>query len=109
MAMQHDERDAHAARARARVGYAADWHPILCAVEIEPGEWHMISTVDGSRYGVIRMLELAGERGYRVVTGDEDRARRRLIGYFRTLRGASLAAHRRWIDAHARPGGINGR
>lgn len=109
MAMQHDTRDGVAAVVRARSGYVADWHPILCAVEVEPGEWHMVSTVDGTRYGIIRLLEVAGERGYRVVTGDDDRSRRRLIGYYRTLRAAALAAHRRWIDAHARPGGINGR
>ena len=103
--MQHDRRDAYAARGRALEGYVRDWHPVLGALEVEPGVWHMVSPA-GDRYAVIRMLEVGGERGYRAVTGED--AERRLIGYYRTLRAAARASHLRWLDAHARPGGING-
>lgn len=103
--MQHDRRDAVAARDRALESYVREWHPVLCAWEAEPGEWHMVSPA-GERYAIIRMLELGGERGYRAVTGEQ--RDRTLIGYYRTLRAAAWAAHRRWLDGHARAGGVNG-
>lgn len=104
--MQHDRRDAVDARTRALEQYVREWHPVLCAVEVSVGEWHMYSP-GGERYAIVRTLEVGGEQGYRAVTGED--AERRLIGYFRTLRAATRAAHRRWIDAHARAGGVNGR
>ena len=59
-----------------------------------------------------RILEIAierfGERGYRVVTGDDDPEERQLIGYFRRLRAACERAHKHWLAAQARPGGVNG-
>ncbi|TPX03918.1 hypothetical protein FJ656_14580 [Schumannella luteola] len=55
---------------------------------------------DGRPYGVIRLLELGGERGYRAVTWAEDSGDRELIGYFRSLRAAAMAAHRRFLASH---------
>jgi hypothetical protein len=103
--MQHAQRDAAAAYRRAQDGFQRDWHPLLAAVEVSPGEWHMLSP-SGERYAVILALEIGGERGYRAVTGEQ--SGRRLIGYFRSLRSATMQAHRRWLDGHARAGGVNG-
>jgi hypothetical protein len=107
MGMQHHERDGVAAVARARGTYRSGWHPLNSAVEIEAGEWWMTAQY-GDRYAIIRMLEIGGERGYRVVTGEADPGDRRLIGYFRTLRAAAERGHMAWLASQARPGGING-
>ncbi len=108
MAMQHDRQDAIDARQRATAGSApAGWHPILAATEVDVGTWVMRSG-DGVRYGIVRALELGGQRGYRAVTWAERSEDRQLIGYFTSLRAATMAAHRRWLADHARPGGING-
>ncbi|HWM34922.1 MAG TPA: hypothetical protein VNR36_11855 [Pseudolysinimonas sp.] len=94
-----DERDA---RARARSGYRPAWHPVLAADEVEPGVWLMTAQY-GVRYAIIRMLEIGGERGYRVTTyGRPDE--RTLIGYYRTLRAAASAGHMRYLR-EARPAG----
>lgn len=71
------------------------WHPLLAAVEIEPGVWQLTSQT--GPYAIVRLLEIAGERGYRATTYDEPRI---LIGYRRTLRGACEAAHRHWLRRH---------
>lgn len=92
-----DERDA---RARAASGYRPGWHPLLAAVEVEVGVWVMTAQY-GRRYAIIRLLEIGGERGYRATTWDDVPARRELIGYYRTLRAATRAAHTRFLDAHA--------
>lgn len=108
MAMQHHERDGVAAAVRARAAYRAKWHPIQSAVEVEPGVWWMVAQY-GDRYAIIVALEIGGERGYRAVTGEDDPEDRRLIGYFVRLRAATERAHKHWLAAQARPGGINGR
>lgn len=107
MAMQHDRQDAYDAHGRATAGYRPGWHPMLSAVEREPGCWELTSQ-HGTRYAVIRLLEIGGERGYRVVTWAPRSADRELIGYYRTLRAAAAAGHRRWLRSLSRPGGING-
>jgi hypothetical protein len=107
MAMQHHQRDAYAAHARKTAGYRPGWHPVLSAVELEPGVWELVAQHAGS-YAVIRLLEIGGERGYRVTTWAEHSADRRLIGYYVTLRAAADAGHRHWLRSLARPGGING-
>jgi hypothetical protein len=56
-----------------------------------------MTTPDGAPYGVIRLLELGGERGYRAVTWAKRSADRRLVGYYRSLRVAAMAAHRRHL------------
>ena len=105
--MRHDQADAFAARARASRDYAPGWHPVLAAVEVEAGQWVMVDP-SGERYAVILLLELGGERGYRVVTWAPLSADRTLIGYYRSLRAAARWAHRRYLAAHSRAGGING-
>lgn len=69
---------------------ASEWHPILAAVEVEPGHWNMVGQWDRI-YGVIRLLEIGGERGYRAVTWAERSEDRELIGYYRSLRAACEA------------------
>lgn len=101
MAMRHDVADGVAAQVRAAAEYRPGWHPILAAVELDPGEWVMVAH-DGARYAVIRLLELGGERGYRVVTWAAASADRRLVGYYRTLRAAAMAGHLEFVRSHAR-------
>jgi hypothetical protein len=105
MALRHSVQDGVDASARARSTYNPNWHPILAAVEQQPGEWWMLDQY-GRRYAIVRLLECAGERGYRAVTGEE--TDRRLIGYYRTLRGACAAAHLAFVRAHGQPGSVNG-
>ncbi|MDI2098432.1 hypothetical protein [Ruicaihuangia caeni] len=100
MAMSHRVQDGIDAAARARDGYSPNWHPILAAREQQPGEWWMIDSL-GTRYAIVRMLQLGDEVGYRAVTGEPEG--RRLIGYYRTLRAACEAAHRAFVRSH-RPG-----
>lgn len=107
MAMQHHERDGVAAVSRARSTYRSGWHPLNSAVEVEPGQWWLVAQY-GDRYAIIRLLEIGGELGYRAVTGEQEASQRQLIGYFRTLRGATERAHKHWLARQARPGGING-
>jgi hypothetical protein len=95
-------RDEADARARARSGYAPGWHPVLAAVEVEPTVWIMTAQY-GRRYAIIRVLEIGGERGYRVTTWDDEPRNRQLIGYYRTLRAAAKAGHARFLREH-RPG-----
>jgi hypothetical protein len=71
------------------------WHPILGAVEREPGEW--ILNAQTGPYAVVRLVEIGGERGYRAVTHAEPRS---LIGYRRTLRAACELAHHHFIRHH---------
>ena len=101
------EKDAHDAISRARKTYREGWHPILSAVETEPGVWLMVGQY-GQPYVIIRSIQIGQESGYRAVTAAERRQDRKLIGYFTTLRAATKAAHQRWISGHARVGGING-
>lgn len=101
--MRHDIQDAYDAHARNRLPPGPRWHPLLAAVEAEPGVWYMV-TPDGRCYGIIRTLEIGGERGYRAVTWAERSADRRLIGYYRTLKRAAEATHRRYLDGHGRTG-----
>jgi hypothetical protein len=98
-----DERDA---RTRASWTYRL-WHPLFAAVEVEPGVWHMVAST-GETYGVVRLIEVAGERGYRAVTWAERSEDRQLIGYFRTLKVAVERTHQRWLASHGNGGGING-
>jgi hypothetical protein len=105
--MQHDQRDGTAAVERARSGYSSTWHPILAAQEIEPGHWNMLAQY-GECYGVIRMLRIDDELGYRAVTWAPQSQDRELIGYFTTLRAAAYATHMRFVRSHGQSGGVNG-
>jgi hypothetical protein len=71
------------------------WHPILSAVEVEPGQW--VLTAQTGPYGVVRLLTVGGALGYRAVTFSEPRE---LIGYYRTLKAACAAAHTAYLRTH---------
>lgn len=71
------------------------WHAILSAVEVEPGQWELVAQT-GS-YGVVRLLTIGGVLGYRVVTFTEPRE---LVGYYRTLKAACAAAHTAYLRTH---------
>lgn len=75
------------------------WHPIMAAQEVEPGRWVMIDTL-GEPYGRVRFVRRGEEVGYRA-----DDAAGNLIGYYRTLRAATSAVHRRFISTHGGPTG----
>jgi len=108
MAMQHAVVDGTAAAERARSGHVSGWHPILAAVESEPGTWFMVDEGRNRCYGVIRLLRIRGEAGYRAVTWAERSEDRELIGYYRSLRAASSAAHNRLLSTYGNPGPPNG-
>lgn len=99
MVINADVQDGLDAAQRARAGYRGEWHPLLAAEEDPVGTWTMRSP-DGAPYGVIRLLEIGGERGYRAVTWAERSEDRELVGYYRTLRAAAMAAHRRHLASH---------
>lgn len=105
--VRHKVQDAFDAAERARRGFSVSWHPILAAVEVDVGVWHMVAQYDRV-YAVIRLLELGGERGYRAVTWAPTSQGRELIGYYRTLRAACAAAHDRFVRSHGSLGPING-
>jgi hypothetical protein len=95
--MQHDRADGDAARIRAVRTYAAGWHPILAAVEVEPGHWRMIAQYD-AEYGDVRLVKRGPDVGYRV-----DDSGGELVGYYRTLRAACEAVHLRYVRTHGAP------
>ena len=76
-----------------------DWHPILATREFEPGRWVMFDTMERP-YAIVVMLEVGGERGYRAVTYAVQSRDRQLVGYYRTLMSAVMAAHRWFIAQH---------
>ena len=104
MAKNHDPRDGVAAAERARTTYTPYWHPVLAAVELEPGHWELRDQYANS-YAVIRIVRRGTEIGYRAVTWAEKSEDRRLVGYYRTLRSACAAAHRVYLRSHGRMGG----
>jgi hypothetical protein len=72
------------------------WPPILSAVESEPGGW--VLNAQTGPYALVRLLQVGGESGYRVVTHTEPRE---LVGYYRTLRAACAAAHTAYLRSHS--------
>ncbi|WP_167044205.1 hypothetical protein [Salinibacterium sp. ZJ454] len=99
MAMQHSRQDAVDARARAAKNPTPNWHPILAAVETEPGQWQMVGDGHGP-YAIVKLIRIGDEAGYRAVTWAPAAEDRQLIGYYRTLRAACEAAHRVFIASH---------
>lgn len=86
----------------------ADWHPLLATTEPEPGVWLMVDP-RGNQYSVVRLLSVGGELGYRAVTWAERSEDRTLIGYYRNLRAATMAAHMSFVSRHGVTGPVNGR
>jgi hypothetical protein len=72
----------------------AEWHPILAAVEIEPGHWRMTAQYEHT-YGDIRFVRRGNEVGYKAAD-----ARGKVLGYFTSLRAASAATHRAFVRQH---------
>jgi hypothetical protein len=99
--MTHDVQDA--VDTYARRPNTTDWHPILAASEDKPGVWRMIDPM-GRCYGVIRLIEIGGERGYRAVSWADRSEDRELIGYYRSLRAAAAAAHGSFVRSHGMQG-----
>jgi hypothetical protein len=75
----------------------ATWHPILSAVEFVPGQWFMLDGLERP-YAIVRLLEVRGELGYRVVTYAPESADRRLIGYYGNLRAATKGANEWFVS-----------
>jgi hypothetical protein len=71
------------------------WHAILGSVEVEPGQWELVAQT--GPYALVRLLQVGGESGYRVVTHTEPRE---LVGYYRTLKAACAAAHTAYLRTH---------
>lgn len=107
MAMRHSRQDAIDTAARRASDPRPAWHPIMAAREPEPGVWYMVDTMEKC-YGIIRIIRRGGEVGYRAVTWAPEPADRKLIGYYRTLRAATAAAHMQFIAAHGVAGPVNG-
>ncbi|WAB80793.1 hypothetical protein OVN18_09465 [Microcella daejeonensis] len=80
----------------------ADWHPVLAAVEHEPGHW--ILTAQTGPYAVVEIIRNCNETGYRASTYVEPR---RVVGYRLTLKSACEIAHRAWIRRHGPDPGEN--
>ena len=57
----------------------ATWHPSHSANEVTAGAWWMPDPL-GKPYAVVRLLEVRGERSYRVVTYAADSGDKKLIG-----------------------------
>lgn len=72
------------------------WHPILSALEIQPGHWQMLDGLD-QPHALIEFVKRGPEVGYKAVTWAPGAADRQLIGYYRTLRAATKAAHMRYV------------
>jgi hypothetical protein len=71
------------------------WHPILAALEIEPGHWALIDPL-GIRYGDVQLVRRGPEIGYR----GRDEALE-LVGYYRTLKAATKAVHMVYVRKHS--------
>lgn len=72
------------------------WHPILDAVEYQPGRW---VTYDARNrpFALIDIIRRGGEVGYRANQWAQDAAQQNTIGYFTNLRAATAAAHQHYI------------
>lgn len=81
-----------------------DWHPMLAAVEISPGTWHMVEPA-GKRYGTIEIRRTVDGIRYRAVhhAGDGDR----LLGWGTSLRLACERVHRAYLSAMSPASGPN--
>lgn len=86
----------------------ADRHPIFAADEQEPGIWIMADP-GGKWHAIVRILRRGGELGYSAVTRAEISEERQLSGYYRSLRGATMAAHMQFIGARGAEAPVNGR
>lgn len=77
---------------------AEQWHPILAAVERQPGTWDMIDP-EGRRYGRIEIRRVADGIRYRAEYDGE------LLGWASSLRIACEKVHGAFLRAHGPQGG----
>jgi hypothetical protein len=71
----------------------ATWHPILAAVEADPGNWRMVAQYDHF-YGAVRFS------GTQYTATDLNGVE---LGPFTSLRDATAAVHRVFIRSHGAP------
>ncbi len=71
------------------------WHPIMNAVEPEPGVWRMTAQYDVV-YAEIRLVRRGPELGYRAVWWRDDG--RAVVTYYRSLAAAAKTAHRYYLS-----------
>lgn len=76
---------------------ASEWHPILAAIEREPGHWDMVDPM-GKTYGHIEVRRTPDGLRYRCEHRGE------LIGWATSLRVGCAQIHQAYIRAHS-PGG----
>lgn len=69
------------------------WHPILAAVEVDPGHWHMLDQYQHV-YGDVQLVRRGPELGYRAL--DEGG---KVIGYYTTLRAATSGVHQAFLNS----------
>ena len=84
----------------------AEWHAVMAAVEDSPGFWRMVAQYDRV-YGVIRLVRRGGELGYRAESILKPGAESELVGYYKSLRAAAAAIHRKELQAHSTKGAPN--
>lgn len=80
------------------------WHPILGAIEREPGHWEMFAQYE-QKYGDIRLVRRAGTLGYRAMVLRPGSTAPIEAGFTQTLRAAAESVHAVWIRNHGVPGG----
>lgn len=67
------------------------WHPMLSAVEVTPGHWHMLDQYERV-YGDVQLVKRGGEVGYRGL--DEGG---KVVGYYTTFRAATKGVHEAFL------------
>lgn len=73
-----------------------DWHPMLAAVEVSPGRWHMVEPA-GRVYGVIELRRTADGLRYRAAhRSDEGDV---ALGWSTSLRHTCERVHRAYLTA----------
>ncbi len=87
----------------AREATHREWHPLLTAREFDPGHWVMEDGF-GHPYAFICFVKRGGEVGYRLSTWAQSSEQQKVLGYYRTLRGAAKRGYELWINRNV-PGG----
>lgn len=74
----------------------------MSALEPTPGEW-WLRDANQVPYAIVKLLRRGDEIGYRAVTYLERSVDRELVGYYRKLAPAAVAAHERHLRSMASP------
>lgn len=78
------------------------WHPILAAVEDEPGHWWMVAHL-GEPYGEITFVKRGDQLGYRADRTDDAGTVIQHVGYYTTLVKATWEIHSAYLRSHGAP------